>query len=94
MKTEFDTNRLLFYIGTGLLVIAILEITVLPCLLYRFLPSLLVPTETYTKIVGGIYILAFVTYVFCEKYFVKQIQTILFLFLFYCIFQIVLQQVW
>lgn len=92
MKTELD--RLFFYIGTGLLTVAVVEITVLPCLLYRFMPSLIVPTGLYTKVVGGIYILAFIAYLFSEKYFLKQIQTIIALFLFFCIFQIILQQVW
>ena len=91
MKT--DVERLLYFIGTGLLIIAVFEVTFLPYFLYRFCPDVYIPYILHRQVVGGIYALAFLFYVFCDKIFMKQLKTILVIFLLYCLFQIIVQQV-
>ena len=89
-----DKDKLFYYIGTGLLIIALAEVTVLPALLYRFLPEFIIPQFFCVKVVGTIYLLAFLFYLFSEKYFARKVGTIFTLFILFVLFQIYIQQNW
>ena len=89
-----DKDRLLFYIGTGLLIIAIIEVTLVPALLYRFLPEFIISKEFCTRVVGIIYALAFLFYALSDKYFAKQMKAVFICFLLFVFFQIYIQQNW
>lgn len=82
-----DKDRLLFYIGTGLLIVAILEVTILPYLLNLYFPTLFISRGGHKTVVGYIYLLAFVSYFFSLGYFKKQIAAIAFILAYYILFQ-------
>lgn len=85
MKT--DKDRLLFYIGTGLLIVAILEVTILPYVLNMNFPTLFVPQDKHKTAVGYIYMLAFMLYFFSVGYYKKQIIVLAVIFFYYILFQ-------
>ena len=82
-----DKDRLLFFIGTGLLIIAIIEVTVLPYVLNLYFPTLFVPQDKHKTAVGYIYMLAFMSYFFSIGYYKKQITTLIIIFVYYILFQ-------
>ncbi len=85
MKT--DKDRLLFFIGTGLLIVAILEVTILPYVLNMNFPTLFVPQDKHKTAVGYIYMLAFMSYFFSLGYFKKQMAAISIILIYYILFQ-------
>ena len=84
---KIDKDRLLFYIGTGLLIIAIVEVTLLPYILNMNFPTLFVPQDKHKTAVGYIYMLAFMSYFFSLGYYKKQITIIVIIFIYYILFQ-------
>lgn len=82
-----DKNRLLFFIGTGLLIVAILEVTILPYVLNMNFPTLFVPQDKHKTAVGYIYMLAFMSYFFSLGYFKKQMTAISIILIYYILFQ-------
>ena len=88
-----DKDRLFYYIGTGLLAVAIFEVTVLPYSIMRFFPWLFIPVDIHRTAVSIIYFLTFLFYAFSGKYFKKQLITIFIFFIIYALFQIIVQQI-
>lgn len=86
---KLDKDRLLYFIGTGLLIVAIIEVTIVPYLINRFLPALFIPVKTQKIVIGSIYLMAFLSYAFSGKYFYRQIQTIISVFIYFLIFSII-----
>ncbi len=90
---ETDKDRLLFFIGTGLLIVAIAELTVLPYFLNMHFPVLYIPVERHKLTVGYIYMLAGVSYIFSIGYFKKQAIAITCIFLYYLLFQFIIAHI-
>lgn len=82
-----DKDRLLYYIGTGLLIVAVIEVTFFPFIINRYFPALFIPLLYHKTVVGIIYFLAFVSYAFSAKYYRRQLATVFLLFVFYWLFE-------
>lgn len=90
---DMDRDRLFYYIGTGLLVIALIESTIVPYIIMVNFPTLFIPIETHKKVIGTIYIIAFLFYLLSDKTYHKQIASIFIIFLSFVFLQIIFQQV-
>lgn len=88
-----DKNRLLFFVGTGLLIIAIIELTILPYILKIKFPFLYIPVERHKVVVGYIYMLALISYVFSIGYYKKQVTAIFWIFIYYILFQLIIANI-
>ena len=88
-----DKDRLFYYIGTGLLIVAIFEVTILPYCIMRFFPWLFIPVDIHRTAVAIIYSMVFLFYAFSGKYFKKQLITLFVFFMLYALFQIIVQQI-
>lgn len=88
-----NENRLFYYIGTGLLLVALFEVTILPYIIMCYFPSLFIPVDVHRRIVGGIYILAFLFYAANDEDYLEKMITLFVVFMFYVFLQILFQQV-
>lgn len=85
MKT--DRERLFYYIGTSLLAVAMVELTIFPYIINNFFPVLFIPVDNHRKIVAYIFLLSFLSYAFSLKFYKKQLGAIFIMFVYYFAFQ-------
>lgn len=85
---KIDKDRLLFYIGTGFLILALIECTLFPFIINRYFPSAYIPNEILKNAVAALYFIAFILYAFSGKFFYRQIQAIIVIFALFVLFSV------
>ncbi len=84
-----DKNRLLYYIGTSLIVLAVIELTIFPYITTYVLPLLYIEPHHFKNNVSYIFIAALVCYLYSEGYYKKELLSIFYTFIYYLLFQII-----